>query len=236
MATTAPIDPNARFQRQKDIAKQEQNAETQAAKDAMARRFAATGRLNSGAALKKETQINQLGGDALQRRLQGIQDSQDTEALRRQEIEEARKFQSSEREASQMFGRGEREASQGFASEQANIGRNFATAERKGSQDFSKEMNKDQQSFSREERQSGQQFQSWQNELSRSLQRLAMDTQVSQFNQQFSEDKRVTDFNMKMAEAEANKKDIFGRLGDFGTGMYKALMGGFGSIGQTLGV
>jgi len=33
----------------------------------------------------------------------------------------------------------------------------------------------------------------------------------------------INNFNMDMAKSEANKKDIFGRIGDIGTRTYKGL-------------
>lgn len=263
-----PIDPNARFERQRQLAKQEQNAESQQAKDAVARRFAAMGRTNSGAALKTERQIDQQSGDALQRRLQSIQDSEDTEGLRRQEIDEGRKYQTSEREASQLFGRGEREASQlfsrgeregsqGFMADQSRLGREFARGERLGGQEFASGEAAKQRGFQTSERLGSQQFASgereagqrfaageaqlgrdWQhneNLYSRRMQERLADRafleQVRQFDQSFEMDKRVTDFNMDMARTEANKKDIFGRLGEFGTDFYR----GWGDILSGLG-
>lgn len=234
MAT--PIDPNARFERQKTLAKQESNAEAQQAKDALARRFAAMGRTNSGAAIKNEQQINRASNDALQKRLQSVQDAQDTEALRRQEIEEGRKFQTSEREASQLFARGEREGSQGFAADQARLGREFATSERLGSQnfasgeaqkgrDFSREERLGSQSFAADQAQLGRDFQHNENLYARRLQREAMSEQIRQFEKSFAEDQRVTNFNMDMARSEAGKKDILAKLGDLTTKGWKSTFG-----------
>jgi hypothetical protein len=223
------IDPNARFERQKQLAQQESNAEKQVAKDALARRFAAMGRTNSGAAVTNERLVEREAGDALSRRMQGIQDAQDTEGLRRQEIEEGRKYQTSEREASQLFSRGEREGSQGFMADQAKLGREFATSERLGSQQFASG-----------EAQKGRAWQSEENYQNRNEQRKMFDIQhnlaalqyeeaIRQFGKTFDEDQRVTNFNMDMARSEANKKDIFQNLGGWFTDFYK------GDTGSRLG-
>lgn len=228
------IDPTARFERQRQLAKQEQGAATQQAQDAMARRYAAMGRTNSGAAIKGERMLQQQSNDVLQKRLQGIQDSQDTEELRRQEIDDARKFQTSEREASQGFSRGEREAGQLFGADQAKLAREFATSERLGGQAFqSGEAGKQRefitkerlgsQEFATGERKAGQLFAHEQAGLQRGFQAMlqneSLRQQASQFDKQFELDQRVTQFNMDMADNESN--DWFSQLGRWGTKVWK---------------
>jgi hypothetical protein len=47
--------------------------------------------------------------------------------------------------------------------------------------------------------------------------------------------KTVDEFNMKMAESIANKKDVFGRLGEFGTNIWGSTGGaisGSGGVGD----
>lgn len=243
MATT-PIDPNARFDRQRGIAKQEQTAANQEAKDAMARRFAAMGRSNSGAAIKSERIVDKEGNDALQKRLTSIQDVQETDQLRRQEIEEGRKYQTSEREAGQGFlstqnqlGRefttSERLGSQGFAGEQALKQRDFITKERMAGQDFSKGERVAGQEFSMGESKLMRDFQAMQNQANRTLQRLAMDQSVSQFDRSFAEDQRVTNFNMEMAKKaeKKGKRTLDQKIAD--PGNFFGEDGGFGRFKDT---
>lgn len=239
------IDPTARFERQRQLAKQEQGAATQQAQDAMARRYAAMGRTNSGAAIKGERMLQQQSNEALQKRLQGIQDSQDTEELRRQEIDEGRKFQTSEREASQGFSRGEREAGQLFGADQAKLAREFATSERLGGQDFQSGEAAKQRGFISGEREAGQKFQTSERLSSQDyatlerkagqlfaheqaglqrgfqamLQNESLKQQAAQFDKQFELDQRVTQFNMDMADNESN--DWFSQLGRWGTKVWK---------------
>lgn len=87
----------------------------QLAGDALQRRFASQGMLNSGAyqktAAQQELELAEKEAEAT-----GMVDFQEAmEARRRQEIDEGRKYQTSEREASQGFARGEREAGQQFS-------------------------------------------------------------------------------------------------------------------------
>ena len=108
---------------------QQQNiAQSQMDDDAMKRRFAAQGRIGSGAYIKQA----QIAADQQAQR-QGSQfmdiDAAEAQELQRQkEVGEGRQFQTSEREASQRYGSGEREASQ-----------KYGTSERMGSQGFTAE-------------------------------------------------------------------------------------------------
>jgi len=239
----ANLDPNARFERQRLLAKQEQNQANQQASEAMQRRLAAQGRLNSGSAIKGEQKIQNAGNQVLTKRLGEIQDAQEGEQLRKQEIEEGRKFTTAEREASQAFG-----------ADQARLSREFTTSERLGGQDFSEKLMGKQQAFATSERLAGQDFasneagknrafstserkaselyQHEQNSLQRGFQAMMQNEQLKQqldmFNKQFALDEEVTRFNMDMAKSEANKKDIFQRFGDVWTNVYK----GFAGIGK----
>jgi len=176
----AEIDPDARFKKLKLEAKQESTASTQAKKEALNRRFAQSGLLSSGAAIKQENIADKQGQSALSRRLSDIETSQEDSALRRQEIEKGRQFQTSEREAGQSFGSsqadkqrgfisGERQAGQKFAGEQAGISRKFAgdqadlqrgflTGEREAGQEFGAGQAGLQREFITGEREAGQTF------------------------------------------------------------------------------
>jgi len=225
------IDPNARFDRQKEIAKQEQNAQQQAQQDAMSRRFAAMGRLNSGAAVKSEKLVNQQNSEALNKRLQGIQDVQEDEALRRQDIEDQRKFQTSERLGSQDFaatqadlGRkfqtSERMGSQDFASLQADIQRKYGTSEREAAQAFAGDEAAQQRYFANKQREAGELFQkkyvlSPQHEqfvaqLAQQMEQFQKQYELQE--KQFAEDKSSTAFNKRVAEHEMNKKSLIDRI------------------------
>ena len=202
------IDQNARFERQKELAKQEQNAQKQVAQDAMARRFAAMGRQNSGAAIKNQQLVERDSNEALNKRLQGIQDTQDAETQRLQEIEDARKFATSEREAGQKFG-----------AEQAELGRKFQTGERLGGQEFAAAQADIQRKYGTSEREAQQKFaydrqeaaedfqigqdrvqRAWQQQYVLAPQQAQFAQQFEMANRQFDLDKLVTEFNMGMSK------------------------------------
>lgn len=253
------LDPNARFKRLKEEAKRETTAQTQQAQEALKRRFAALGLQSSGAAIKQEQLAQEAGQTALQRRLEGIQSAQETEQLRRQEIEEGRQFARGEREASQKFGAeqaklarefqtGERTAAQLFGAEQALLGREFAKGERLSAQDFAALQNKIQREFASDEALKQRGFTAEQAQLARDIQidqfakqlefqKESRAIQESQFGQQmdlaikqFNLDEEITRYNQALAEAEASKKTIFDSLGDFGTDIWKGIVGPFGEI------
>lgn len=246
------IDPDARFKRLREQAKQETTAGTQARKEALQRRFAQAGLLGSGAAIKQEQIAEKEGQSALARRLGQIESAQESEALRRQEIEAGRKFQA-----------GEAEKQRGFAAEQAGLGREFAKGERLAGQEFAagqagigREFAAEQQRLGREfqtgEREAGQAFAAEQALLGREQQeallgkqqdfaaaqaQLARDVQAGQFTEQmdfareqFDFDKKITEFNQALAENEQNKKDMFAKIGDLGTDAWSGVTGGGSSI------
>lgn len=135
------IDPNARFEREKTRAKQEVNADVQRRQEALKRRFAAQGLTASGEAIKAEQQVEEAGTGALSRRLQDISTLQEQDVLRRQEIEQARQFQTAEREASQKFAAGESAKARALQSSQFE--KQFSAAQ----EQFNKQFGLQQQQF-----------------------------------------------------------------------------------------
>ena len=216
----APMNPMARFDRAKVKAKQEVNAQTQEAKDAMARRFASMGLQNSGAAIKTEGIVQQKSNEALNNRLEGIQGQEEQEYQRLDEVKQARDFAKSEREAGQQFGAGQADIQRKFASDEAKFGRDFAMKQMQESQNFAKGERVAGQSFAQDMTDRQQQFQKdfvlgpqgeqWQKQYE-----LAM--------KQFEMDAATTAFNTQMAESEANKKNIFEKAGDMGTSVWKGI-------------
>lgn len=99
------------------------------AMEALKRRMASQGMLNSGAynvsSQQVEDQANKQTNDALQ----GVSFQEAQELQRQKEVQDQRDFQKSEREASQGYATGERVASQGYA-----------TKEREATQLFSKNL------------------------------------------------------------------------------------------------
>ena len=117
-------------------ASQRSGAETQAQQGALKRRFATLGGLGSGASIKADQQVAEQGAQRVQQATEGIDVAEAQDTARKEEIQEARKFQTSERMGQQEFARGERLGSQEFGAGQAQIGREFQTSERIGGQKF----------------------------------------------------------------------------------------------------
>ena len=212
----APLNEGARFERLRGQAKQEVTAQTEQQKDALARRFAALGRGSSGAAIKSQAQVEQSGQEALQKRFEGIQNVQEQEQLRKQEVEEGRQFSRGEREASQLFGSEqaklgrefsstEREKGQGFAAQQAELQRKFASGEALTQREFAALEAAKGRDFSTKERLSSQDFAGMQAQLSRDLQSSQFGKQMDLALEQFALDKRVTEYNLEQAMKEDRK-------------------------------
>jgi hypothetical protein len=182
------------------------NAQTQ--KDAMERRFAQMG---GGPAGVQEKQDQLLTDDAaLQKNaaIQGVNILEQGERERLQQIAEEREYARGERLSGQEFASQERIASQQFGTGERTAGQQFATSERLSGERNAKQMQA--------------------NELRMQKEALAWEKDIGM--QTLKEDKRINDFNMKMAEDAANKKDVFGRMGDFSTGVWSKITGsGYGA-------
>ena len=135
------------FELARKRAERESKVRLQTRQDALQRRFASLGNLDSGIQLKQASLAEQEEGQALGDVREGINAAERQELRRRRELAEQRQFQTSERLGSQgfvsgesalgrRFATGERLGSQGFASGEAALGRRFATSERLGSQGF----------------------------------------------------------------------------------------------------
>lgn len=210
------------FDLQRKRAAQQNSAAIQGQKDAIKRRFAAMGNVNSGAALKQEN----LAVDAGQRRLadvnEGIDAAQRGEIRRRNELDEARKFQTSERLGAQDF-----------AATQADLGRKFQTSERLGTQDFSRGERLSSQDFASNEAQMARDAQALQFKQSQDLAKAQMKTAASQWNRQFgfqqdqfAHEKYIDEKNLKLANKMANEKDFFDKI--FGGGLSENFTKGLG--------
>lgn len=167
----AALGPNNEFDLARRRAQQQENANLQAQKDAIARRQAQAGGGVSGAFQKQE----RIAADDSAKRLQdvneGIDTAQRAEERRMREIEEGRQFARSEREAGQTFQAGEslkgREFQAGetalqrrLVQEESRLGREHSTSERLASQAFGTSEREAAQKYSTGEREAGQTFQS----------------------------------------------------------------------------
>ena|SRR3990167_3720882 len=181
---------------------QQQNAQRDEAQDALTRRYARLGGLNSGSYIKQaqlqDNSLNQQRNDALQE-----VDLSEAGALRQQaEIEAGRKYQTSEREAGQLYGTREREGSQGFAQGQMERAQLYGTREREAGQ-----------AYGTREREGAQGFASGEAEKGRGFQRELVDKdlafkdkvfnfektsklrQMDMADKEFAADQRTTEFN-----------------------------------------
>ena len=189
------FDRDARFRRLEKRAKQDVTSQKQQAQEGLRRKFAAQGLGSSGAAIKQEQIVEEKAGQALGRRLEGVASLREEEAFKQEQIDQARKFQTSEREAGQKFG-----------ARQAALGRAFSTSERLSSQQFASN-----------EAQFGRDFANKQLKKQQAFQKnVVLKMQQNQFNKQmalalkkYKLDEKVTNFNMDQAIEEANKPDFF---------------------------
>jgi hypothetical protein len=212
-------------------AKQRSGAETQAQQGALKRRFATLGGLGSGASIKAEQQAAEQGAQRVQQATEGIDVAEAQDVARKEEIQEARKFQTSERLGQQEFAKGERLGGQSFAAEQAGIGREFQTSERIGGQ-----------KFANAQRLGSEMFAGAQSELQRDLAKDQFNKQMvfekakhkvaqSQFMEQmalalkqFGLDEKVTNANLKMQKN--SKEGQFGVLrSEFGAFFDRGISG-----------
>lgn len=200
------------FEVARQRASQQSNAAVQSQKDAMKRRFAASGSLNSGAALKQNQLVEQEGAQRLQQANEGINAQEQGVRKQEREADKGRQFQTSERVGSQDFAAGqgklgrefqtsERLGSQDFTAGQANTQRDFMKSERLGSQDFATN-----------ERLGSQNFSAAQNKLSQDLQKSQFTSQMDMANKQFEEEKRVNTENLRIADQMLNQKDFLDRM------------------------
>jgi hypothetical protein len=151
-APQAPKAPLPEFAAQRKKVEQRINADTQGQQDAMQRRFAAQGMLNSGAAIKQAgivaNQAQQNREDAL-----GQVDAAELgEMQRRQEITDNRDFMSNEAKLGRDFGASESALSRAFQAGESKLGR-----DQQGSQ-FDRSFAQSGDQFDRTFAQQGSQF------------------------------------------------------------------------------
>lgn len=213
--------PQDEFELQRKRAQQEANAAKQQQTDALKRRFAATGMLNSGAAIQQERLANEAVDKQLSERGEAIDTAQRAEARRLAEIKEARDFAKAEREASQGFAREERLGSQGFQESMFGKQTAFQRGEREASQGFARGEREASQGFAQREREASQGFAADQARIAQALQRELFNEDMSFKRlvqgessaqarqaydlavQQYLQDRQITDLNAQIAAQEA---------------------------------
>ena len=200
---------------------QEALKEKQQSNQAMKRKFARLGGLNSGAFVKSSEQADQAIENRKAKNLENIGFQQTTEQERLAEIQAGRDFSKGEREAGQGFAESQGELGRKFASEQGQLGRQFARGERLGGQEFAGRQAQFGRDFASGERKDSQTFAAGQAVEGRTFakgERLAAQTygkeavteaqriQQEQFGVQsglaqlqFESDELTTEFNKKLA-------------------------------------
>ena len=185
------------FDTQRKKAEQQINAQKQGQQDALKRRFAAMGNINSGAYVKANENVDDAAAQQREQANEGINSAQNAELRRRRELAAGQEFASQEAEKGRQFTSGENALQrkfstqerlggqdfqsgmlgkqQDFAAAQAEAQRKYATGERLSSQDFALLQAKD-----------AREFQGSENAMSRALQSQQINNQSSQFDKQFA--------------------------------------------------
>lgn len=235
--------PPNQFDLARKRAAQQNNAAVQGQQDALKRRFAANGSLNSGAAIKQNELASEAGQANLANVNEGINAQQAQENQRVKEIQQGREFQTSERLGGQDFGAkqaelgrqfqtGERLGGQDFGAAQAELQRKFQSGERLSSEDFANLQRLGSQEFAGQQNQlnrmtQGQQFlmELQQKNKAMDMQQDQFDKQMSVANRQYAEDHDTNEFNKQMAQAAANQNNggLFGSI--FGSGAGNSYFG-----------
>lgn len=108
---------------------QRSNADVGQQQDAMQRRFASQGGLNSGAAIKQQQLVAEAGAQNREQAMEGINSQESAERRRLQEIESQKEFQSQEAATGRQFQAGESQLGRDFAGNESRLGRDFAAGE-----------------------------------------------------------------------------------------------------------
>ena len=163
-----------RFEIMRQRIQQQGSAAEQNNVEAMRRRFASMGGLNSGAGIRAEQQVKQQVGAQTAQNLEGVDIQQAQDEAQKAEVEKQRQYATAEREAAQKFAQGERQAGQEFQAGQQ------AAAMKQQMEQFNKDYAFKKDQFE----QAKSQF----------------DRQLDWENQKFQYEKTVDDFNRGMSE------------------------------------
>ena len=108
---------------------QRSNADVGQQQDAMQRRFASQGGLNSGAAIKQQQLVAEAGAQNREQAMEGVNSQESAERRRLQEAESQKEFQSQEAATGRQFQSQEAATGRQFQSKEAQVGRDFAAGE-----------------------------------------------------------------------------------------------------------
>ncbi len=242
----------SQFDRARSVAQQQSAANLQNRQDALKRRFASLGNLDSGVALKLQDQASNEEASNLNNANEGINAAQNAELSRRREVIQGQKFATSEREGGQKYGAeqsalqrawgsGEREAGQKFVGEQSAMQRAWGTGEREAAQTYGTGEREaaqlyatgergEAQKYATGEREAGQSYASGEADKQRAVQQAQFDKQYGLANDQFtaSKDQFEKTFALETKATQANM-DLQKKLAD-----EKGLFEGIGAGGTNI--
>lgn len=121
--------PLAEYDAMRSRLSQRSNADVGQQQDAMQRRFASQGGLNSGAAIKQQQLIAEAGAQNREQAMEGVNSQESAERRRLQEAESQKEFQSQEAATGRQFQSQEALAGRAFAAGESRLGREFAAGE-----------------------------------------------------------------------------------------------------------
>lgn len=179
----AQTGPLAEFDLMRKQVAQRATAERQTQGDALKRRFASLGALNSGAALKAQMLADEQGSRAQEEAIQGVNMAEQGERARRQEIADNRAFQSSEAARARNAQRELYNADMDFKGQSFNADNDFRA-----------------RVFNAEQDTKLKQLDLMQKEFSRDSQTLALNEAISRMTAEDTEDTK--DFARFLAEAK----------------------------------
>lgn len=194
------------YELQRQRIKTDSAAQGQQQNEALKRRYARMGGLNSGSYQKASERLAGQQEQNQQRATEGVDIQESAAEEAKAETQRGRDFARGERIGSQEFSAGEsalgrrfatseREGAQGFAAGEAEKGRKFTTSEREGMQSFADLQRQHGQSFADDQRRQGQDFAAGESALTRGQQQGQFDKQMGMAEKQFVLDEDVTRFN-----------------------------------------
>ncbi len=205
------------FELAKKRAQQKATESQQQSTDALKRRFAQMGALQSGAAIKQEQLVAEKTQEQLGQELEGI-GAQEAEFNRQQqEVKEGREWQAGQADIQRKFESGESALGRAFATAEAQKGREFTSGENLTQrqhqeklmgmeQEYNRLEAEKQRAFAAGENEKAQRFQGTQAEIQRNFEEQqnfkARELQRDQFNTEMKFKKSVQAWNKSQAADE----------------------------------
>lgn len=195
---------------QRNRIRQDSAQQAQQQNDALKRRFASMGGLNSGSFLKAQERLVGQQEQNAQRAMEGVDveesraneakaEADKNRAFAREERLGTQEFQAGENALGRKFATSEREAGQTFAAGEAGKQRDWAAGESALSRAFAKSEREAGQAFQTGERTSAQDFAAGQAATARASQDKQFNEQMKLARQQFALDSDTTDFNKRLS-------------------------------------